>query len=67
MIEWIRANHLTWGAVYLTFKRIDGDIRPINGWYVAFDGPKLSDMYLTDKHPMGDESGLIISFGDYNG
>ena len=67
MIDWLKLRHTAWGQVYITFYRVDGDVRSINGWYVAFDGPELSDMYLTNKHPLGDESGDIITFSDYKG
>ena len=66
MIDWLRWRYTTWGQVYLAFSRLDGEIRPIEGWYISFDGPKLSDCYLTNKHPMGDESGKIITINDFN-
>jgi hypothetical protein len=67
MIQHINNNCLTWGEVYIDFQRFDGEIRARHGWYMAFDGPKLSDVYLTNKHPMSDESGEVITIGDFNG
>ncbi len=68
MILWLRQECKSWEGVYVKFKRPKNSnrIRAINGWWLSFDGPSLDDMYLTNKHPLGDESGLMINIGDYN-
>lgn len=51
----------TWGDVYQLVK----DNRKYFGWFIAYDGESIYDMYLTDKDPMSDESGEVVVYSDF--
>ena len=69
MIEELQANCDSWQAVYDLFNKRAMDPRltdSLYGWHTAFDGPSLEEMYLTNVHPLSDESGELITINDFN-
>lgn len=67
MIEWLKLNVGSWESIYVLYSNLPVGEMAIHGWYVAFDGPSLEEMYLTNEDPLGDISGESITFVDYNG
>lgn len=68
MIETLQAQYESWHAVYDLFNgkiKNDNQMPCVHGWYRSFDGPSINDMYLTTAHPMGDESGELITVYDF--
>ena len=63
VILWLKENFRIWHGVY-SAACVAGYKFP-DGWWIAFDGDSVNDMYLTNAHPLGDESGDIITKRDF--
>ena len=64
-------NHLkltcdSWFDVYNLYGNKVSACLSIHGWFVSFDGPSLNEMYLTNTHPLSDESGDVITVHSFN-
>ena len=63
MITRIKNQFSDWMDMYTYFNNyVNGSS---DGWYMAYDGPTVEEMYLTNKHPMSDESGEVITINDF--
>ena len=63
MIDYLRSNFSTWREVFMHYNEVQY-FTPVHGWYVCFDGPSLSEMYLENEDPRSDLSGEIITERD---
>ena len=61
MIDLINEECETWLDVIELFK-----FGRLNNWFVAYDGPSVEEAYLTNVHPLSDESGELITDNDFN-
>ena len=61
LIEHLQAMCASWGEVYELVK----DNKQYFGWFIAYDGESIYDMYLTDCDPRGDESGEVVGYVDF--
>ena len=65
MLSHLVVTYDSWQKVYEAYSALPTRDRCLQGWYHSFDGPSLDEMYLTNKHPMGDESGEVIGYVDF--
>jgi hypothetical protein len=68
ILQFISEEFESWNDIYDYFKRekIALNMPQIKGWFIAFDGPSIGEMYLTSEHPSGDLSGETITIHDFN-
>ena len=64
MLDWLVSKDFkNWIDVFEFYDSIEQNSK--YGWYTEFDGDNIEEMYLTNVHPLGDESGDIISISDF--
>ena len=64
MVYWLVSKDFkNWIDVFEFYDSIEQNSK--YGWYTEFDGDNIEEMYLTNVHPLGDESGDIISITDF--
>jgi len=68
MLRFLSFDFDMWEDVYTHFDMQKTQaLHPcVFGWYMAFDGPSLGEMYLTNEHPSSDLSGDTITINDFN-
>ena len=62
MIQYIQLWYGNWERLHSLV--VMEQARKVGVWFVSFDGPNPSDMYLCSKDPRGDNEGELITCSD---